>query len=1705
MNGTNMLSSSPFFRIFRINQSISLLLELLTVTKTANIMTTSKPADNGYESPTSPLTSLEPLSRDDNPMIGGPTQEVMSSSPTSEPREELPMIGGPTQDLTSPVASAPATVRKPVVVVKKTPIGKTSTGKDLFDTIELMKGLKRVEVKQSEGSQTAAGGSEKSGDLGDSVLVTSDKWTKIQGKRITAPKEQSTITPTKALTFGEKKLAAMKKNLTAVQYRTTPQQGIALDPQLSGDEDGNKGKKGKGKKKKLCISGEEEKGHGMLWSQLEALQYLWKKRCAPAAKKKKAPCLPPVQDAQGPVAGAAVTGKKKASLAKTKKTTGNCSAPVEKAAGSVGQPGGPGGKDIPKKSLAPQPDLPGSADLASKDTAQVGEHAEEPCLATVNKRLDVDGGRDTLDRTRTGVAVGESGAPAKTRISKGPPDDVGQSTHLASQLAVPAVPLSQPALEKFTGVGLDNSTQDGLDTVGWSAGVSVGLAGMVGNNAAMVDRPDQPEPSMDLEDFTATQDGLLRMLSGLETLTPLPANQLHARAAEAASGDDVQDQFPDQDGGDPLGPSWSKRVEQALARKRAQEYCALAKAEQEEQEVQNQKAWRMMVDRYLGIRPVGEESGPGVEFLVGSVPPLDNDQILVLQEVRSWDKINGLELGFMWWEWEGGMDDDLMRPVPTWLIKDGVEVKCFIDDAAHERLARFMGNQPWDFYQLPICYGLAFASRDEWEKAVKNDTLLQPDSPIPDEDIETTATASPDTAVANGSLTLNELYQKIFNPTKGRDVHRFRYESSGPGTPCRRDDGLTSLEDLKLLLGIWSRTKFGLKIDLKMLKDKGLHTASPKLFAENLKRLDDISTYIDDLKAQIRDCEANKTTTVKKVVDLKRAEVLQPTKRKHVDVEVQDVTAPPKKKTKAAPAVVVQTADPPLKKKTKAPSEVATPKVAAAAKKKTTKAPGGSEPKKLASKKTNGRAGGLESVTSNGASSQHVPDEVTIPTESNDMLIDKGPLHDGYIAPSSAMRSGPSLSTIVSRSSGKPTSGPPKPTPQNQKKLKDMNDEEKALHKAELADKKKNTPTTEFMSVPCVGSLMQVSWPRERVMAQLDAHRNMEMSARNTKWDYGPELGKLVHQMIKWSQKDMHDPRHYTRPDLFKVPKEVIAKLDPIHLKVFRNNLIFCPGLVQIDAEDPFWKKEVVKLDMIADAATAYESDKAASWKALFMMMVRVDDEPTYVEDKDLANITKGAMRKIHNLAEKCLNHFHHYVKPDAPPAQDSPAFVQDSLLSAGKFLIGKIKALDTGARTNGATLNTGDCLMLLQMKIWETLLACLMMQQSKFSETLKDYIAKGLYKEWALTQASKMNEYDRGQSLYQDGASVGEKTAAATKEWGKERLSAFGSMAIFFLHGAAGWWISLVDSHHYNQKDVWTLTHMAHARHEHLYSRGHLSQRRKEHTPWYNVDSFVRWLLVEGGMLAECPSKVDWNLAPVVWAKYVTEANIARLALSDILDEVLLDIPRKVMNFKAEVAPQVKFKTEEEQALVDSFKSQFKAPYATLGSNYRNAVRLLPAPVDDGHTEPSTLVNPETQPRALSRINSVDRLEELPPSRLLSRVNSPFSAAQVTPTPAPKSKLPTVPQSEADLSNNPKVPSKAKDLALPAPSAEGDEDEEEGSEEEEDGSEEEEDGSEMEEELMSEEDPNRSETDEEEEERALRSKENPYVDVSARVPRKKK
>ncbi|KAA1073132.1 Golgi to ER traffic- protein [Puccinia graminis f. sp. tritici] len=201
------------------------------------------------------------------------------------------------------------------------------------------------------------------------------------------------------------------------------------------------------------------------------------------------------------------------------------------------------------------------------------------------------------------------------------------------------------------------------------------------------------------------------------------------------------------------------------------------------------------------------------------------------------------------------------------------------------------------------------------------------------------------------------------------------------------------------------------------------------------------------------------------------------------------------------------------------------------------------------------------------------------------------------------------------------------------------------------------------------------------------------------------------------------------------------------------------------------------------------------------------------------------------------------------------------------------------------------------------------MMQNSYFIDYLEDCIKGNTFPDEPMKAASKMSRYNRERSLFKEGDVKDINSTDEMKEWGKIRLSAFGSMAIFFLYGAAGWWHCLPDSHNFNQRDVWSLVHLAHARHEWLYERRRLKDRRTDNTPWYQIDSFVRWLLRNTNMDCLVPSEVDWESAPRFWAQHVNEKNVSRLALEDIMAEVCKVQPTKTMNCKGDEAPDVKIR----------------------------------------------------------------------------------------------------------------------------------------------------------------------------------------------------
>ncbi|WAR57763.1 hypothetical protein PtB15_8B816 [Puccinia triticina] len=179
--------------------------------------------------------------------------------------------------------------------------------------------------------------------------------------------------------------------------------------------------------------------------------------------------------------------------------------------------------------------------------------------------------------------------------------------------------------------------------------------------------------------------------------------------------------------------------------------------------------------------------------------------------------------------------------------------------------------------------------------------------------------------------------------------------------------------------------------------------------------------------------------------------------------------------------------------------------------------------------------------------------------------------------------------------------------------------------------------------------------------------------------------------------------------------------------------------------------------------------------------------------------------------------------------------------------------------------------------------------------------------------------------------------------------LSAFGSMAVFFLYGAAGWWHGLTDSHNYNKQDVWALVHLTHAKHEWLYKLGHCGEQRQEDTPWYCLDSFVRWLLVECGFWSEVPEEETYGFIPQFLSTKVSELRLSRFALHNILHEVCCTGTSKSANYNGFPAPDVNLSREDcatANRLQSHISSKWNATVLDFEVQLETIVAYLPSHV---------------------------------------------------------------------------------------------------------------------------------------------------------------
>ncbi|KAA1082363.1 Golgi to ER traffic- protein [Puccinia graminis f. sp. tritici] len=535
----------------------------------------------------------------------------------------------------------------------------------------------------------------------------------------------------------------------------------------------------------------------------------------------------------------------------------------------------------------------------------------------------------------------------------------------------------------------------------------------------------------------------------------------------------------------------------------------------------------------------------------------------------------------------------------------------------------------------------------------------------------------------------------------------------------------------------------------------------------------------------------------------------------------------------------------------------------------------------------------------------------------------------------------------------KKTPKTPKPPKTPRLKVSEMTPEQKLERDRKSKQRKEEKDNCVYAIPPQPGALLAPMWPPLTCEEARIAHKDMLVKSRNPHWNYGPELMDKVAKIVKAFGKDFADDEFYTKMDGFKPDLEAIQAFGLVYKDEFLNLIPTCPRLVQVDAADPFFKEGVVDLSMIKAAHDSDDKVKASSWQCLYGMMIRTDEHSDYTEDPHTVKAIDSSFRKIHTLTQSCFDHFHHYVLPSNKPVCDTSAtWKQDTMFQSGEFVLAKIKALKAGAQGTASHGNkrTGNGLMILQKRIWETLFCCLMMQQALFLDDLDHCIKTKSFPNKTMVVSQYMTAEDRSKSLFKTGDVKDLKDSKALIDWGQDRLAAFGSMAIFFLYGAAGWWQCLTDSHNYNQKDVWALVYIAEAKADWLYNNGHYHERTPQDTPWYRIDGFVRWLLHKTNMhlrLTATTDTVDWQAAPRFWNQHVTEQTIARLALQDILAEVCSKSPRKSLNFNGEAAPDVVV-DKEDKPLVDEFRSTLTCGWnATIRAN-EDAMTSQPGPGED-------------------------------------------------------------------------------------------------------------------------------------------------------------
>ncbi|PLW25200.1 hypothetical protein PCASD_24417 [Puccinia coronata f. sp. avenae] len=507
--------------------------------------------------------------------------------------------------------------------------------------------------------------------------------------------------------------------------------------------------------------------------------------------------------------------------------------------------------------------------------------------------------------------------------------------------------------------------------------------------------------------------------------------------------------------------------------------------------------------------------------------------------------------------------------------------------------------------------------------------------------------------------------------------------------------------------------------------------------------------------------------------------------------------------------------------------------------------------------------------------------------------------------------------------------------------------------------------------------------------------------------------------------------QHYQRTTGFEVLGFRLASVsdDLTNIMNFANMRQFSwiiratPRLMQIGYGDLFFNKTVINFDNIAKALKIKDDKQVdskhgmdASWGALAHQMIRSDnsDAPIYHKSD---GIIKAAASRLSSLLSHSLGLLHNHLRPETHAiSQDDNNPIQHAaaIEEASRFIAQKIATLATNTSVQNKT--SGNGLHFLQKRMWETLQAMLIMHHSQVRQT-------ALAKQRAVPlAASQINQDDPTPARKKDAElrdmwKSGPTGGMDSREWGKYRLCAIGSAAVFFAYGPGGWWTCFTDQNKYNQKSIWGTINLALLRFRHLDtcarppSCNDADSNFSNH-PWQNVERLMYSCLADLHLDRQQASRgpqppLDWAGVLQSWHLKLNEHAISQAAMLDIIPEIarpqlsLTNAGNAALNvFLGNNRLPEGFYTYWERSLVDSFRLTQRtitgppAPPPTHEGNRRPThqrdprQRYLRSPHLDGTTTEE--VAHDFQGAMLSQ-----GLVPLPPSGTQARFTAPNASSE--------------------------------------------------------------------------------------------------------------